>query len=283
MRWNSAVPQLTLPRGSSWLRRVALAIVTAAASWLMVAGSAAPVTAADGPALLYRLNLPGVSADSPPPPVPGAVVTRHVTEAVDGSLIVSGEVLNGTAQAVGSVVVSARANSTTRTSTALANQIASGGVALFQVVLPGITDANTPVITAIVSYTPASGAAATGLEVTLSGLRALQVTVTDPITGRTTISDSTTVLVMTGSLTNNSAQTVDEITVVLGFYDDEGNVRLVATTSTVSVLFRDRGDRTLGPGKAGAFEVPLSRDAYLGIADTLRPVAFVIAKPLIGP
>ena len=88
---------------------------------------------------------------------------------------------------------------------------------------------------------------------------------------------------MTGSLTNNSAQTVDEITVVLGFYDDEGNVRLVATTSTVSVLFRDRGDRTLGPGKAGAFEVPLSRDAYLGIADTLRPVAFVIAKPLIGP
>ena len=277
------MPQLTLPRGSSWLRRVALAIVTAAASWLMVAGSAAPVTAADGPALLYRLNLPGVSADSPPPPVPGAVVTRHVTQAVDGSLIVSGEVLNGTAQAVGSVVVSARANSTTRTSTALANQIASGGVALFQVVLPGITDANTPVITAIVSYTPASGAAATGLEVTLSGLRALQVTVTDPITGRTTISDSTTVLVMTGSLTNNSAQTVDEITVVLGFYDDEGNVRLVATTSTVSVLFRDPGDRTLGPGKAGAFEVPLSRDAYLGIADTLRPVAFVIAKPLIGP
>ena len=277
------MPQLTLPRGSSWLRRVALAIVTAAASWLMVAGSAAPVTAADGPALLYRLNLPGVSADSPPPPVPGAVVTRHVTQAVDGSLIVSGEVLNGTAQAVGSVVVSARANSTTRTSTALANQIASGGVALFQVVLPGITDANTPVITAIVSYTPASGAAATGLEVTLSGLRALQVTVTDPITGRTTISDSTTVLVMTGSLTNNSAQTVDEITVVLGFYDDEGNVRLVATTSTVSVLFRDPGDRTLGPGKVGAFEVPLSRDAYLGIADTLRPVAFVIAKPLIGP
>ena len=277
------MPQLTLPRGSSWLRRVALAIVTAAASWLMVAGSAAPVTAADGPALLYRLNLPGVSADSPPPPVPGAVVTRHVTQAVDGSLIVSGEVLNGTAQAVGSVVVSARANSTTRTSTALANQIASGGVALFQVVLPGITDANTPVITAIVSYTPASGAAATGLEVTLSGLRALQVTVTDPITGRTTISDSTTVLVMTGSLTNNSAQTVDEITVVLGFYDDEGNVRLVATTATVSVLFRDPGDRTLGPGKAGAFEVPLSRDAYLGIADTLRPVAFVIAKPLIGP
>ena len=277
------MPQLTLPRGSSWLRRVALAIVTAAASWLMVAGSAAPVTAADGPALLYRLNLPGVSADSPPPPVPGAVVTRHVTQAVDGSLIVSGEVLNGTAQAVGSVVVSARANSTTRTSTALANQIASGGVALFQVVLPGITDANTPVITAIVSYTPASGAAATGLEVTLSGLRALQVTVTDPITGRTTISDSTTVLVMTGSLTNNSAQTVDEITVVLGFYDDEGNVRLVATTSTVSVLFRDPGDRALGPGKTGAFEVPLSRDAYLGIADTLRPVAFVIAKPLIGP
>ena len=181
MRWNSAVPQLTLPRGSSWLRRVALAIVTAAASWLMVAGSAAPVTAADGPALLYRLNLPGVSADSPPPPVPGAVVTRHITQAVDGSLIVSGEVLNGTAQAVGSVVVSARANSTTRTSTALANQIASGGVALFQVVLPGITDANTPVITAIVSYTPASGPAATGLEVTLSGLRALQVTVTDPV------------------------------------------------------------------------------------------------------
>lgn len=283
MRWNSAVPQLTLPRGSSWLRRAALAIVTAAVSWLMVAGSAAPVIAADGPALLYRLSLPGVSADSPPPPVPGAVVTRHVTQAVDGSLIVSGEVHNGTAQAVGGVVVSARANSTTRTSTALANQIASGGVALFQVVLPGITDANTPVITAIVSYTPASGAAATGLEVTLSGLRALQVTVTDPITGRTTVSDSTTVLVMTGSLTNTSAQTVDEITVVLGFYDDEGNVRLVATTSTVSVLFRDPGDRTLGPAKAGAFEVPLSRNAYLGIADTLRPVAFVIAKPLIGP
>ncbi|MEP7216421.1 MAG: hypothetical protein ABI782_09215 [Anaerolineaceae bacterium] len=257
--------------------------MAAAAGWLVVAGSAATVAAADGPALTYRLFVPGVAADSPPPPPAGAVVTQHVSQAVDGSLIVSGEVRNGTVQAVSNVVVSAKANSTTRTTTALANQVAPGGVALFMVALPGITDANTPVVTAIVSYSPVAGAAATGLEVTLSGLSPLQVTVTDPQTGKTTISDSPTVLVMTGSLTNTSAQPVDEITVVLGFYDDAGNVRLVATTSTVSVLFRDPGDRTLGAGKSGTFEVPFSRAAYLGISGTLRPVAYAIAKPLSGP
>ena len=124
MQWNSGVQQLTLPRRSTLIRRAALAIVTAAAGWLVVAGSTAPVIAADGPTLLYRLSLPGVSADSTPPPVAGAVVTQHVSQAVDGSLIVSGEVHNGTAQAVSSVIVSAKANSTTRTTTALANQIA---------------------------------------------------------------------------------------------------------------------------------------------------------------
>ena len=257
--------------------RVSIALVALAVGGIFVA-QGAPAVAVESP-LPYHLSLPGVSADSAPLSVVGAVATRHVSQTLDGSLVVTGEVHNGTADAITSVVVSATANGVTRTSSALAEQVSPGGDALFQVVLPGITDANAGVSTSVVSYKVVSAPGPiSGLDATISGLRALQVTVTDPANGRTTVSDSTTVLVMLGVVTNNSTQPASDISVVIGFYDEVGNVRLVASTTTITVLFRDPGDRTLQPGQTGAFEVPFSRAAYLGVTGTLRPVVFASAK-----
>lgn len=264
-----------------WLRRGALGLAAAGLGWLLIAGWPAPAAAAPAPpALPYRLGLPGLAADS----AAAAVVTQHVGKAVDGSLIVTGEVHNGTADAITSVVVSATANTATRTTTALANQIPPGGNALFQVMFPGVTDANTAVSTSVVSYKAASTPGVfSGLAVALSGVRALVVTVTDPQTGKTTITESSTVLVIPGSLTNNGAQPVTEVSVVLGFYDEDGNVRLVASTTTITVLFREPGDQRLQPGQTGIFEVPFARAAYLGIPGTVRTVAFVSASPASQP
>ena len=264
-----------------WPFRVSIALLALAVGGIVVA-QWSPAVAVEPP-LSYRLLLPGVSADSAEPPATGAVATRHVSQTLDGSLVVTGEVHNGTADAITSVVVSATANGVTRTSSALAEQVSPGGDALFQVVLPGITDANAGVSTSVVSYKAVSvPGAVSGLDATISGLRALQVTVTDPGNGRTTVSDSTTVLVMLGVVTNNSTQPASDISVVIGFYDEVGNVRLVASTTTITVLFRDPGDRTLQPGQTGTFEVPFSRAAYLGVTGTLRPVVFASAKASAG-
>ena len=257
-----------------WPFRVSIALLALAVGGIVVA-QWSPAVAVEPP-LSYRLLLPGVSADSAEPPATGAVATRHVSQALDGSLVVTGEVHNGTADAITSVVVSATANGVTRTSSALAEQVSPGGDALFQVVLPGITDANAGVSTSVVSYKVVSAPGP------ISGLRALQVTVTDPANGRTTVSDSTTVLVMLGVVTNNSTQPASDISIVIGFYDEVGNVRLVASTTTITVLFRDPGDRTLQPGQTGTFEVPFSRAAYLGVTGTLRPVVFASAKASAG-
>ncbi len=93
----------------------------------LVSGAAPRASFAAGPDLPYQLSVPGVDADSPAGPCSGFVATRHVSQSLDGNLVVTGEVHNGTDEPIFSIVVSATAKGITRTSVALTYEVAPGG------------------------------------------------------------------------------------------------------------------------------------------------------------
>ncbi len=198
-----------------------------------------------------------MAADTAASPVSDAklVTAGHLSQRVDGGLVVSGEVLNGSASNITSVQVTVTLNRNGSTSTketvSLVTIIPPGGVGPFQVFYAGVTDTG-GVISAEVSAFEATAEPATMVSFAISGPYPFQIGPPDPKTH--VIPYSTTLSELRGQVTNTGTSAFAEMDTVVVAYDGQGNVAFVTTGTEPTVPFQVAGETPiLQAGQSGSF------------------------------
>jgi hypothetical protein len=239
---------------------------------------------------MYRAVAPGHAVDTgageaAPTAKAGAVtVGRLGRSTVNGEgefagLTVYGEVHNGLDHPIGSVTVAVRApGQTTRTGAVALSSIPAGGDAPFLVDMIGApADAGSlaAVITGYSDLAPAD--IATTLSTTISAPGPVFVGDPDKVTGiRKT---STSVLGVSGYVTNTGDAPVHVNDVVVAYYGADGSIYLVASTTIVRSQYPADDPARLDPGSAGSFQVLVPRAPLLFVPEPSVAKVFVSAVP----
>ncbi len=204
--------------------------------------------------LPYRMSIPGIAVDSGET---GPVTAGHVSARNDGSLVVTGDVTNGTSVPISNVQLLVHATvggqAVTRSASALVTRIAPGSTSPFNVTfaLPGdLTGITVEVVGFDRSYEAPAATFA------FAGPYPFQVGPPDPKTGK--IPYSTVLEQLKGQVTNRSGRPISAIDIVVAIYDGSGNVAWVGTGAELQVPFEVPGGiQQLEDGQTGTFIVGL--------------------------
>ena len=272
-------------RGAAFRSVAVTAVIVATAALL----SRALPARADTAPLPYHAVVPGLALDAgaaTPTVTNSALVTvgklGRSTVNGDGQpsgLTVYGEVHNGLDHPIGSVTVSVSApGQAARTGVVAVDTIPAGGDGPFIAQMIGAPEDAGPLSATIAGFTDLTpAAAATTTSVYASGPGPMFVGDPDKVTGiRAT---ATNLLSITGSVTNTGASPIHVTEVVLAYYDADGNVSLVVSTSLISAQYPGADPARIAPGTAGNFQIAVPRATLLGVREPSVRREFVSATP----
>ncbi|MGE3073550.1 MAG: hypothetical protein AB7N24_05610 [Dehalococcoidia bacterium] len=217
----------------------------------------ADAATAVAPDLPFHAFVPAMAADDAPSVATetGSVAAEHLSQRIDGGLVVSGEVVNNTGANITSVEVALtlehNGTAMTKETVSLVRVIPPGGVGPFQVFYAGVTDTGGTISAEVTSYETTS---APVVEATfaITGPYPFQVGPPDPKTQ--VIPYSTTLEQLRAQVTNTGSEALREMDTVIVAYDGQGNVAFVTTGTEPTVPFQAAGEAAvLQPGATGSF------------------------------
>lgn len=219
---------------------------------------------------------------SPSPEGAHQVTAAHLSQRVDGGLVVSGEVVNGTEANITAVEVAVtldRSGSrTTKGTISLVRVIPPGGVGPFQVFYAGVTDTD-GVISAEVTGFETTAEPAINATFAISGPYPFQIGPPDPKTQ--VIPYSTTLEQLRAQVTNTGSTALGDMDTVIVAYDGQGNVAFVTTGTEPSVPFQQAGEApVLVPGQSGSFVAGIPIGLLLEIPGQVTLKGFMNALPI---
>lgn len=233
--------------------------------------------------LPFRAFLPGMASDNSPSNLPGTtlVSAEHLSQRVDGGLVISGEVLNDSpANITGAQVrVTLRRNgvSATKDTVSFVRIIPPGGVGPFQVFFAGVTDTNGTISADVTGFGPATEPAIEAM-FAISGPYPFQIGPPDAKSG--VIPYSNTLEQLRGLVTNDGGLPLAEMDTVIVAYDGSGNVAFVTTGTEPTVPFQEAGDAAvLPPGQTGSFIAGIPIGLLLKVQGDVTLKGFLNATP----
>lgn len=249
----------------------------------LAAGAVAGPGQAPPPARPFRAFLPGIAAGDAAaavqPPLSGAVTVRGIAlrSDISGDWL-TGDVVNGLDHAISNVRLQVVAAGLTRTTTARIVALAPGASSPFVYFVTGrLAAGETPSVTVLAYDDPAAATPVSGLTVEVGGPVGVQFGVPDPRTGYWPY--STDVWGMNGTVSNTSGRPWDLQEAIVTVRGGNGNVALVASTTTFGNIEGPVDSTLLGPGKTATFQVLVPMAAYSAIAGTTTASAAVNAQP----